>query len=143
MKERHVTFVELGLHTSEGFGHPRRTEELVDLLNSPPLARNTEVSELLAIIVYQQAAIIRLLGDELKEIRLDVSAIRRDIKHAQANKETAREKAAKAEEKAAKARERAALAEAEAAKNSEPSLLIQAGDSDNWEQLQDRIRRKF
>lgn len=142
MKERHVNYTELGLHTADSFGHPRQTKNLTDILNEPPLARRT-TNELLATLVYQQAAVIKLLRDELKEIRLDVSAIRRDIKHAQANKEAAREKAAKAEEKAAKARERAALAEAEAAKNSEPSLLIQAGDSDNWEQLQDRIRRKF
>ncbi len=142
MTERHVNYTELGLLTADSFGHPKQTKDLADLLNEPPLAKRS-TNELLATLVYQQAAVIQLLRDELAAIHRDVAGIRKDIKSTQTQKEAAREKAAKAEEKAAKARERAALAEAEAAKASEPALLIQAGDSDNWEQLQDRIRRKF
>lgn len=141
MKERHVNFTDLGLHTASGLGHPKETRELTDILNSPPLAIGRDTNDLLSILIYQQAAMIKLLRDELKEIRLDTSAMRHEIKNAQARKAAAREKAAKAEEKAAKARERAAIAEAASAKGSEPTLLIQAGES--WDSLEDRIRRKF
>ncbi len=142
---RHVNFTEIGLYTADGFGHIKQTKSLTDLVNDPPLANRSE-TQLLAILVYQQSAVIQLLKDELKEIRLDVAAIRRDIKqktNAREQAAKAEEKAAKAEEKAAKARERAALAEIEVIKASEPTSQIQIQAGDNWESLEDRIRRKF
>lgn len=133
MKKRHVTFAELGMWTADGFGHPNETDSLTDLLNAPPLARRG-TNELLALLVYQQSAAIKLLRDELPKLR-------KAIQSSQAIADKAREKAAKAEEKAANARERAAVAEAQANAAAQPTLLIQAGDS--WQSLEDRIRRKF
>lgn len=139
MKEkRHVPYTELGLLTAN-FGHPDRTEDIGNLLNKPPLAHK-ETNQLLATLVYQQAAMIQILRDELQGLRQDVAALRRDLRSAQTRKASAREQAAKAEEKAAKARERAAIAEAYA-KTAQPPVIIQMGD--NLEELEARFNRTF
>lgn len=141
MQERHVNYADIGKHTAASFGHTKATQSLTELVNSPPLALMMSEKQLLALMVYQQSAVIALLND----VRQAMAGVRRDIKSEQKRVASARyqaaEKAARAEEKAAKARERAAIAEREAAEAAQPPVMIQAGGS--LRSLESRIKRKF
>lgn len=131
---RHVDWVDIGLHTADGFGYTSQTLSLTELINDPPSAHRKD-SHLLSILVFQQSALIKILN----QMKTEIERLRTDIKQEQTRVEAAREKAAKAEEKAAIAREKAAQAEALAVP---PNVtVIQAGRS--LRRFETRIKHKF